>query len=74
MIKKKSCISYKKEIFSLLFLELLSLLLCISVGYFYATSSTSETSVTGIIITYLFLSMALVPFIHKRFILKKQNS
>lgn len=55
----------------MLFLELLSLLLCIPVGYFYGTSSTSETSVTGIVITYLFLSMALVPFIHKRFILKK---
>lgn len=71
MIKNKSCILHKKKIFSLLFLELLSLLLCIPVGYFYATSNTSETSVTGIVITYLFLSMALVPFIHKRFILKK---
>jgi len=71
MIKNKSCISHKKGIFSLVFLELLSLLLCIPVGYFYATLSTSETSVTGIVITYLFLSMALVPFIHKRFILKK---
>ncbi|WBG93126.1 hypothetical protein [Pantoea piersonii] len=73
MTKKKFNGLHKKGMFSLLFLELTSLLLCIPVGYFCAISNASETSVFGVVVIYLFLSMAIVPFIHKRFILKERK-
>ncbi|EIB96765.1 MULTISPECIES: hypothetical protein [Pantoea] len=60
-----------KKFASLLFIELLFLLFCIPVGMVCAALNLSESAMGGIIVSYVFLSMALVPAINKRFILKE---
>lgn len=62
-----------KGFLSLLLLEGTFFLLCLPVGILCARLNVSDNSIYGIIVSYLFSSMTVVPFIHKRFILKERK-
>lgn len=73
MIKKNLNASRLKNIFSLLLIEGIFLLLCIPLGIMCGRLDVSEGSIYSIIVAYVFLTMAIVPIIHKRFILKERK-
>ena len=67
MLKNLMCVWWKKKLSSLIFLEVVSLVICLAVGYASAELTMSERSLSGAIVACLFLSMTIVPFIHKRY-------
>lgn len=73
MVKKNINASRMKSFFSLLLIEGVFLLLCIPLGIICGRLDVSEGSIYSIIVAYVFLSMAIVPIIHKRFILKERK-
>ncbi|MDH2066988.1 hypothetical protein [Pantoea sp. GD03673] len=72
MIKKNRNASRMKNVFSLLLIEGGFLLLCIPLGIMCGRLDVSEGSLYSLIVAYVFLTMAIVPVIHKRFILKQK--
>ncbi len=52
----------KKKILTFIFLELISLAACIPIGILCAYLNVSNDTMSGIIVTYLFISMSAIPF------------
>jgi len=54
----------KKKILTFIFLELISLTACIPIGILCAYLNVSNDTMSGIIVTYLFISMSAIPFVY----------